>query len=78
MGSHAAVAAGAVQDDIVVVERVPVGARDPAEGSLETGVVEGLDFPAGTADEVMVMLSPRVRGLEARHAVTEVDATHEP
>ena len=54
-----------------------MGARDPAEGSLETGVVERVDLPAACTDEVVVVLAAGVRGLEARDAVAEVDTMDE-
>lgn len=49
----------------------PVG--DTLDRGLEGGVLERLDLAAVVADEVMVVLTGRVRALEARDAVPEVD-----
>ena len=52
-------------------------ACDTLEGALERGVGEGLDLAAVVADEVVVMVAARVRGLEAGDAVADVDALQE-
>ena len=51
---------------------------DPRDRGLEAGVLERLDLAAVVAHEVMVVVAAGVRGLEARDAVTEIDALHEP
>ena len=66
-----------MQHDVVVVQRVAVRAGDPAQGSLESRIVERVDLPAGGTDEVVMVLATGVRGLEARDAEAEVDAMHE-
>ena len=72
-----AVAAAASQHDVVCLDRIPAAAGDALERGLECGILERLDLPAGVADEVVVMLAARVRGLEARDTVAEVDPLHE-
>lgn len=62
----------------MLVEGIPVRARDSTDGTLEIGVVERLDLPAAPADEMMVMLAARMGGLEAGETFAQVDAAHEP
>jgi hypothetical protein len=64
--SDPAVAAGAAQDDVVLVERIAVPARDPVKGRFEVEVVEGVNLSALATDEVVVMLAPGMSGLETR------------
>ena len=66
-----------MKDHVVVVESEVTGACDPADGSLETRIVERLDLAALAADEVMVVFAARVSGLEASDAISEVDSMHE-
>ncbi len=56
----------------------PASACDPLERSLESGVLERLDLSTVLAHEVVVMLSARAGGLEAGHAVAQVDPLDEP
>ncbi len=58
-------------------ELVAAGAGDLLQRLLEAGVVEHLDAPALVAHEVVVVLAPGKRGLEAGHAAAEVDAVNE-
>jgi hypothetical protein len=44
---------------------------------LEGRILEGLDLAAVVAHQVMVVVAPGTRGLEARDAVAEVDALDE-
>lgn len=50
---------------------------DRCERPLEPGVGERLDPAAVVTNEVMVMFSARVGGLEPRNPVTELDTLHE-
>ena len=52
-------------------------ARDLLERLLEGGIGERLDPAAVVADEVMVMFSARMGGLEAGDSVTELDTLDE-
>ena len=72
------VAAGAAQDDVVLAERVAVGAGDRRDRALERRIVERVDLRARAADEVMVVLAARVRRLETREPLTQVDTVDEP
>jgi len=56
---------------------VTPSAGDGHDRRLERLVGERLDFPAVVADEVVVMVAPRVGALEAVDAVTEVDPLDE-
>lgn len=58
-------------------DRVAPAAGNSLERRLEGRILERLDLPAVVADEMVVMLSIRVRGLEARDTVPEVDPLHE-
>ena len=53
----------------------PVG--DSLDRRFERGVFERLDLPAVVADEMVVMVAARVRRLEARDSVSQVDALDE-
>src|SRR3990172_4932661 len=72
-----AITAGAVEDDVVRVHAVAELPRHPREGPLEGRVEEGLDLAAVVADEVVVVLPVRLRRLETRDAVADVDALDE-
>jgi hypothetical protein len=61
----------------VLVERVAVPARDPVNGPLEVEVVERIHLSAVAADEVVVMLTAGMSGLETCDPVAEVDPVHE-
>jgi hypothetical protein len=53
---------------------VAASIADARDRPLECRVLERLDLPAVVADEMVVMVALSVRGLEARHAVAEVDS----
>jgi len=72
-----AVFAGTPKDDVVSRHRVPASVRDALDRCLECRVFERLDLSAVVADEMVVVLASRMRGLEARDAVAEVDALDE-
>ena len=74
---RSAIAAGAVEDDVVRVHAVAELPRHPREGPLEGRVEEGLNLAAVVADEVVVVLPVRLRRLETRDAVADVDALDE-
>ena len=74
---ESAVAAGAAQHDVVRRDVVAAAAGDPGDRLLERRVLERLDLSAVAADEVVVVLTLRIRALEARHTVAEVDALDE-
>src|SRR6187200_2212496 len=74
----AAIVARSAEDHLVRRHRVATSVRDALDRRLEAGVLERLDLPAVVADEVVVMIAPRVGRLEACDAVAEVDPLHEP
>ena len=55
-------------------DRVAGAALDLVERALELVVLERLHAPAVRADEVVMVLAARMRGLEAGDAGPEVDA----
>jgi hypothetical protein len=57
--------------------RVPAPVGDAFDRRLEGRILEGLDLAAVVAHEVMVVVAAGKRGLEARHAVPEIDALDE-
>ncbi len=61
----------------MLCELVAAGAGYELECALEAVVVEHLDSATFVADEVVVMLPARKRGLEARHAATQIYPVHE-
>jgi hypothetical protein len=67
-----------VQDDLVGVERVVIGAGDSVDGFLECRVVEGLDLAAGAANEMVVVLTAGLGDLEAGDSMPKFDAVDEP
>jgi hypothetical protein len=69
-----AILARAAENDVVRPDDVPVLARNPFDRGLEGRVVERLDLPAAVAHQVVVMIAARVRRLEPRDTVSEVDA----
>src|SRR5262249_54964850 len=69
----AAGVAGAAEDDLAGVNRVPEACRDPAQPLFEPLVLEAFDLAAVAADEVVVMMTVGARGLEAGDPVPEVD-----
>jgi ABC-type Mn2+/Zn2+ transport system permease subunit len=73
-----AVAARAVQDDVVVVDGEAESARDVLDRVLEGWVLERRDASAVVADEVMVVVAVGLVALVARDALPDVDALHEP
>lgn len=56
---------------------VPAHVGDALDRRLERGVLERLDLPAVVADKVVMMVAAGVGRLEARDAVSEVDALDE-
>ena len=58
-------------------ERVAVRAGDRGDRPLERGIVERVHLAAASADEVMVVLAARLRRLEAREPLAEVDPVDE-
>lgn len=78
MASPAAVAAGAVQNDLVGVQCVVIGTGHSVDGFLKRRVIEGLDLAAGAANEVVMVLPAGVGGLEAGHAMPKLDAVNQP
>jgi zinc transport system substrate-binding protein len=73
-----AILARAVQDDVVRGDDVAAAVGDTLDRGLERRILERLDLAAVVAHEVVVMVSAGVGGLEARHAVAEVDPLDEP
>lgn len=73
-----AVAAGAVEDDVVALDRVAGSPPQQAERALELRVGERLDLPAVVADEVMVVLPAGERRLESRAVSSELDPLEVP
>ena len=73
----AAVAAVAVEHDLVGAHADVEAARGPLERLLEAGIRKRLHLPAVVADQVMVVLPVQVRRLEAGDPVTELDPLHE-
>ena len=59
-------------------DRVAGSPLDLVDHRLELVVLEGLDLAAVVADEVVVVLTRRQRGLVARDARADVDPLHEP
>src|SRR5262245_40399995 len=74
----AAILARSAENHLVRRHRVAASVRDALDRRLEAGVFERLDLPTVVADEVVVMIAPRVGRLEPRDAVAEVDPLHEP
>jgi zinc transport system substrate-binding protein len=62
----------------VLVELVSVRTGDAENRTLERDVVEGVHLAATATHEVMVMVPARKRRFEARNAVAEVNAVHQP
>ena len=62
----------------MVVQVVSLSACDPAERSLETGIVERVDPPALRADQMVMVVAAGIGSLEACDAVPEVDPVDEP
>ena len=61
------------------IHRITVPSCHLLEGSLQRGILEGLDLATGVADEMVVMVpAVRVRDLEAGNAVADVHTLHEP
>ena len=58
--------------------RVAAAHFDVANDPLQARVGERLDLPAVVADDVMVVMLELADGLEAHHAVTEVEPLDEP
>jgi hypothetical protein len=61
----------------VTRQGVAASAGDPCEGGFEARVLERLDLPTVVADEVVVMLAARERGLVTGDPVAEIDALDE-
>ena len=61
----------------MLLELVAEPAGGAHEGPLEWRVGERLDLAAVVADQMMVVVSARVRRLEACDAVAQVDSLHE-
>ena len=57
--------------------RVPAPVGNALDRRLEGRILEGLDLAAVVAHQVMVVVPAGTRGLEARHAVAEIDALDE-
>jgi len=53
-------------------------AGDPRDGPLELRVLERGHPPAAVADEMVVVLAVRVRGLESGRALTDVETLDQP
>ena len=56
---------------------VPAPVGNALDRGLEGRILEGLDLAAVVAHQVMMMVAAGTRGLEARHAVAEIDALDE-
>ena len=75
--SLAAAGTGAAQHDVVLVDRELEPLRERGDGLLEPVVRELSDAAAAIADDVVMVLAARMRGLVARAAVSHVQAVHE-
>jgi hypothetical protein len=73
----AAILAGAAQHDIVRRHDVPAPVGDSLDRGLERRILERLNLPAVVAHEVVMVVAARMRGLEARDSVSQVDALDE-
>ena len=60
------------------VDRVAKTAGDLIDRALEALVAERLNLAAVAADQMVMMVAVRARGLEARHTVARIDPLHEP
>jgi hypothetical protein len=63
----------AVQNDFVIVHPETEASRYPVDRSLEVRVIERHEPPARIADEMVVMLAPRIDELVSRGTVADLE-----
>ncbi len=73
----AAVAAGAVEHDVVSRDRVTRGLLEPVDRILELRILERLDLPARIAHEMVMVVAAGMDRLEPRDPGAEIDSLHE-
>jgi len=66
-----------VEHDVVERDLVTGALLDAAERALQPVILERLDLPARVADEMVVVIAPRLDRLVAIRARAELDLLHE-